>query len=215
MDPGRFIDLTMTVQKGMRGVDYESSHTVLKDGWNARQLHLYSHSGTHMDAQVHFEAGDETIDRLPLERCIGPAWVLRLPDTQPGELLTISHLDSIRDKFSMGDSLLFNTGWSSYRNDVSIYRDKMPRISEELANWCVNRQVRILGVEPPSIADVNNLEEVTRIHKILLGGKVTIVEGLTNLESLPETRFTFIALPLKIHDGDGCPCRSIAYPECL
>jgi kynurenine formamidase len=215
MQPERLIDLTMTVRKGMRGVDYETSHSVKKDGWNARQLHLYSHSGTHMDAQMHFEAGDETIDRLPLARCSGPAWVVRLPETQPGELLTVDHLGKTRQKFSGGDSLLLHTGWSAFRNDVSIYRDGLPRISDELATWCVLHGVRMLGVEPPSVADVNNLAEVTRIHKILLGGKVTIVEGLTNLESLPDTRFTFIALPLKIHDGDGCPCRAIAYPECL
>lgn len=215
MQPERLIDLTMTVRKGMRGVDYESSHSVRQDGWNARQLHLYSHSGTHMDAQMHFEAGDETIDRLPLARCTGPAWVVRLPDTRPGDLLTVDHLGDIRGQFSGGDSLLLHTGWSAFRNDVSIYRDRLPRISVELATWCVDNGVRILGVEPPSVADVNNLEEVTRIHKILLGGKVTIVEGLANLESLPDTRFTFIALPLKIHDGDGCPCRAIAYPECL
>ena len=168
-----------------------------------------------MDAQVHFEAGDETIDRLPLERCAGPAWVARMRDVRPGQLLTVDHLGGLPGKFSPGDSLVLDTGWSSYIGDVSIYRDGLPRISDELANWCIDRKVRILGVEPPSIADVNNMEEVTRIHKILLGGKVTIVEGLTNLGSLPDTRFTLFALPLKIHDGDGCPCRVIAYPECL
>jgi len=215
MRADRFIDLTMPLKKGMRGVDYEASNSYASDGWNARLLHIYSHSGTHMDAQVHFEAGSETIDTLPLDRCMGPAWVVRLPDTKPADLLTVEHLGGIVDKFTAGDSLLLHTGWSKYLDNDSIYRDGLPRISEELANWCVQRKVRILGVEPPSIADVNNMQEVTRIHKILLGGKVTIVEGLTNLEALPDSRFTFIALPLKIHEGDGCPCRAIAYPECL
>ena len=127
----------------------------------------------------------------------------------------MDHLRDIADKFTVGDSLLLNTGWSRYRDDVSIYRDGLPRISDDLAKWCVAKGVLMLGVEPPSIADVNNLGEVTRIHKILLGGNVTIIEGLTNLESLPDSRFTFIALPLKIHNGDGSPCRAIAYPECL
>ena len=215
MIPTRFIDLTMPLHKGMPGVDYEPAKTYAEDGWNARLLHIYSHSGTHMDAQVHFEAGSETIDTLPLERCMGPAWVVRLPDTQPGELLGVAHLGNLIGKFVTGDSLIFHTGWSRHVGDASIYRDGLHRISDELADWCVDSGVRILGVEPPSIADVNNLEEVTRIHKILLGGKVTIVEGLCNLETLPDSRFTFIALPLKIQDGDGCPCRAIAYPECL
>lgn len=64
----RIVDLTMTLRAGQRGVEYEPKFTVAKDGWNARTVHLYSHAGKHMDAQVHFEAGPETIDEVPLER---------------------------------------------------------------------------------------------------------------------------------------------------
>jgi kynurenine formamidase len=42
----------------------------------------------------------------------------------------------------------------------------------------VERKVKLLGVEPPSVADVNNKEEPTHIHAIL--GEGVIVEGLTN-----------------------------------
>ena len=69
----------------------------------------------------------------------------------------------------------------------------------------------MLGVEPPSVANVNDLEEVTLIHEILLGGGVTIVEGLTNLEKLPANQqFLFGAMPLKLLGGDGSPCRAFA-----
>ena len=71
----------------------------------------------------------------------------------------------------------------------------------------------MLGVEPPSIADVNNKEELTRIHKILLGANITIVEGLTNLDKLKHNKVTFVAAPLKIENGDGCPCRAFAIDE--
>jgi kynurenine formamidase len=70
--------------------------------------------------------------------------------------------------------------------------------------------VKILGVEPPSVADVNDSEEVTRIHKILLGGNVVIVEGLAHLEAISSQRVYFAALPLKIDEGDGSPCRAFA-----
>ncbi|HRX80869.1 MAG TPA: cyclase family protein, partial [Pirellulaceae bacterium] len=69
--------------------------------------------------------------------------------------------------------------------------------------------VALIGVEPPSVADVNNIEEVTEIHRILLGGGIVIVEGLVNLDQLP-SKVEFIALPLKIRGGDGCPVRAIA-----
>lgn len=213
MNPESIIDLTMPMRLGMRGVDYEAAKTLEEDGWNARTLHLYSHAGTHMDAQTHFGAGEETIDILPLNRCVGPAWVLRLLNLDPGHLLTTGHLESVEDELQRGDSLLFHTGWSKHLDDVAIYRDGLPRISEELARWCVERGVHMIGVEPPSIADVNDLEEVALIHRILLGAKITIVEGLCNLDQIPGDRCTFGAFPLRIEGGDGCPCRAMAWPE--
>ena len=58
----RLIDLSQTLRAGMRGVTWETAATLEREGWNARTLHLYSHAGTHMDAQAHFAAGPETID---------------------------------------------------------------------------------------------------------------------------------------------------------
>ena len=142
---------------------------------------------------------------------MGPAWVVPLVPTLPRARLTVAHLGAIAEKFSPGDSLLLRTDWHKHVADPAIYRDGLPRISEELAHWCVTRRVKILGVEPPSIADVNNLPEVTRIHQILLGGGVTIVEGLAHLDQLTHPRVFFHALPLKLAAGDGCPVRAFAY----
>ena len=206
----RVIDLTLTVAPGMRGVEFETLHTVQKDGWNSSTLHLYSHSGTHMDAQKHFAAGDGTIDRIPLGDCLGPAWVVDMTGLAARTLVTVAHLGVIAQKVKPGDALLLRTGWSAHVDRPQYYRDELPRIGKELAEWCVERRVRLLGVEPPSVADVNNLQEVTEIHLILLGGGVIIVEGLTNLGSLTQERVLFGAMPLKIEGGDGCPCRAFA-----
>jgi kynurenine formamidase len=206
----RVIDLTLTFRCGMRGVDWEIARTVERDGWNARTLHLYSHAGTHMDAQTHFAAGSETIDEIPLERCMGQAWVVDVPGIRPKALITVEHLGETAASFQPGEALLLRTGWAKHADNPSLYRDQLPRISESLARWCVVKKVRILGVEPPSVADVNNLEELNRVHKILLSGGVIIVEGLANLDALKGPKVFFAALPLKIEGGDGCPCRAFA-----
>ena len=91
-----------------------------------------------------------------------------------------------------------------------MYRDQMPRISAELARWMVTKEVRLLGVEPPSVADVTDLPEVTLIHEILLEGRINIVEGLTNLEALTTNYVLFGATPLKLHHSDGSPVRAFA-----
>jgi arylformamidase len=206
----RIIDLTLTMRPGMRGVAWEQAKTVEQDGWNARTLHLYSHAGTHMDAQTHFAAGPGTIDVTPLERCMGPAWVVNLDGIADKTLITVAHLGDMAEKFAPGDSLLLRTGWSRHVENPQRYRDDFPRVSEELARWCMEHEVNVLGVEPPSVADVNNMEELTLIHQILLGANLTIVEGLTGLDQLKEEKVFFVAAPLKIEGGDGCPCRAFA-----
>lgn len=207
----RLVDLTLPLRPGQRGVATEPKYTVARDGWNAATWHLYSHAGTHMDAQLHFAAGPETIDTKPLSSCIGPAWVVPLAPIEASTLLSVAHLGAVTARFRTGDSLLLRTDWHKHVDDPAVYRDRLPRISEELARWCVERGVKMLGVEPPSIADVNHLPEVTRIHQLLLGGGVTIVEGLAHLDQLISPCVFFHALPLKLAGGDGCPVRAFAY----
>lgn len=206
----KVFDLTLRLDHGMRGVEFETRYTVERDGWNARTLHLYSHCGTHMDAQVHFDAGPQTIDEIPLADCIGPAWLVPLDDLAPRTPITVEHLGALADQIGPGDAMLFRTLWSRRVGDPQDYRDNFPPISEELAGWLVERGVRLIGVESPSVADVNDLESVTTIHKILLGGRVIIVEGLTGLDALTGPKCLFGALPLKIAAGDGAPCRAFA-----
>ena len=204
-------DLTLTLHDGIDGVDFEQKFTVSKDGWNARTLHLYSHIGTHMDAPFHFEASDETIDQIPLDRCQGKAWIVRISDVESKALIEVEDLGAVATTLQAGDSLLIQTLWSQYFGEAK-FRDEMPRISVGLAKWCVDHKVRILGVEAPSVADVHNLDEVTEVHHILLGGDVIIVEGLTNLDQVADDLVQFWAIPLKLKDGDGSPCRAFCSP---
>jgi kynurenine formamidase len=208
----RIIDLTMPLADGLPGVSIEPLNTLAADGWNATTLHLYSHCGTHMDAPVHFGVGEQSIDVIPLDRLMGPAWVVDLSGTPPRALIGVRDVATLEPKIRPGDGLLLRTGWSR-RVGEPAYRDELPRVSLELAQWCVEKGVRILGVEPLSVADVNNVEEVTSVHKTLLAGGVVIVEGLAHLDQIQKERVTFMALPLKVAGGDGSPVRAFAIED--
>ncbi|OHB73711.1 MAG: cyclase, partial [Planctomycetes bacterium RBG_16_55_9] len=173
----RIIDLTLPLTSGDRGVRIEPARRLQTDGWNATTLCLYSHCGTHIDAPVHFGVGAETIDAIAVENFIGPAWVADVRPVEPRALIEPKHLGAVAEQFKPGESLLICTGWSAYYDQVR-YRDELPRISVELARWCVQKKVRMLGVEPPSVADVNNIEELTIVHRTLFEGGVIVVEGL-------------------------------------
>jgi arylformamidase len=208
----RVVDLTLPLASGEKGIYIEPAQRLETDGWNATTLSLYSHCGTHIDAPVHFGVGAQTIDTIPVENLIGPAWVADIRPVEPHALIEPEHLGAIAEQFKPGESLLLCTGWSDYYGQDK-YRNGLPRVSAELAQWCVDKNVKMLGVEPPSVADVNDIEELNTVHRILFEAGIIVVEGLANLSLLSKPKVTFIALPLKIAGGDGAPTRAVAIEE--
>ena len=207
----RLVDLTLTIQDGMRGVSIETACTVEKDGWNASTYHLYSHAGTHLDAPAHYAVNDNTVVDIPLGQCMGPAWIADVQEIGPSGLITLDHLGDIPENIQPGESVLIKTGWSR-RLGQPEYREALPRISESLAHWCAERKLPMLGVEPPAVADPFNRAEITLIHQILLEAGIVIVEGLTNLDALTKSYVTFCAIPIKVA-RDGAPVRAFAFEE--
>ena len=203
------VDLTLPLNKGDRGVDWDNAMEIPKDNWNARLLHLYSHSGTHMDAPSHFIPGAKTIDQIDLNKCIGPALLIDLGEVTEKFLIEPEHLNGYKNRICKGSRIVFNTHWSKYYGKP-VFRDQCPRISLELANYLANLEINLIGVEPPSVADVHNKSELVLVHRTFLEKEIVIVEGLCNLDKIPQEEFTIMALPLPIKDGDGSPCRVVA-----
>jgi kynurenine formamidase len=205
----RIVDLTLPMTNDMPGVHVSAAKRLEIDGWNATTLQLYSHCGTHMDAPCHFLPGGATVDQQDLNVVTGPALVVNLTPVQPRQLHTIDDLKSIAGRVVPGVRLLLRTDWHQ-RFGTPEYRQELPRISVELAHWLVERRVALVGVEPPSVADVNNKQELTEVHQILFRGGIVIVEGLAHLDKLASNEVDFTALPLKVVGGDGTPVRAIA-----
>jgi len=207
----KIIDMTLPLEPGIRGFDQSSRFTLAENGWNGTTLEVYSHAATHMDAPRHFLEGQAGIDEQDLAVCVGAAKVVNLTPVELSELLTIDRIKAaLPSPIAAGDRLILRTDWTRDHYGTDTWRDKLPRISVELAQWLVDERVAMIGVEPPSVADVNNLDEVTKVHQILLGGGVVIVEGLCNLHELTQPVVDWTVLPLKVVGCDGAPVRSIA-----
>lgn len=203
------IDLSLPISQEMPGVSISPARRLHEDGWNATTLSLYSHCGTHMDAPCHFLPDGNTLDQQDLNVVVGPAIIANLAPAAPRQLLKVECLAGIAEQVTPGCRLLFRTDWHK-RFGTPAYRDELPRISLELARWLVEKEVGLIGVEPPSVADVNNMQELTEVHQTLFRGNVVIVEGLAHLDQIKTTTVQLIALPMKIVDGDGSPVRAVA-----
>jgi len=205
----KIIDLTQVMTSGMRGYQKDTAKTKAREGWNASTLTLYSHTGTHMDAPLHFIDGGNTIENLDLEKCVGTCQVIDLRPVAPRELIDVARLGEAAQALQKGARIILRTGWDKHIG-TAAHRDDLPRISKDLAELMAKNEIAFIGVEPPSVADVNNIEELTEVHEILLGAEIVIAEGLCNLDQLSRDEVEIFALPLKPEGGDGCPARVIA-----
>ncbi|TWT43111.1 cyclase family protein [Botrimarina hoheduenensis] len=208
-EPRRIVDLSRGIDADLPGAKVDPAKRLAVDGWNATTLTLYSHCGTHIDAPCHFFPGAATLDQQDLSVCCGPARIIDLTPVEPAELISVERFAAAAGEVVAGERLLLQTDWHR-RHGEDAYRNALPRLSLELAEWLVAKRVALVGVEPPSVADVNNLREVTAVHQTLFRGGVVIVEGLCHLDQLRCERVEFIALPLKVIGGDGSPVRAIA-----
>jgi kynurenine formamidase len=210
----RIVDLSTPLYDGIRGLETEPKTTIDTEGYNTTTLHLYSHTGTHMDAPRHFVAGGDAIDEVDLRACVGSADVIDLTATEPNGVIGVEDLAHHESRIGAGARLLLRTDWCLHVK-ADDFRTHMPRISLELARWLVERQVALLGVETPSVASVRpgHEQELRDVHRALLEGGIVIVEGLCNLHELHQDRVHFVALPLRVRGCDGSPVRAIAIEE--
>ena len=109
--------------------------------------------------------------------------------------------------FKDSDFVLIHTGWSRYWGLVS-YNTGYPVLSGNAADWICGFNLKGLGVDAISV-DPPQAPGLP-VHHRLLKQQMIIVENLNRLQDLPQSGFVFLALPLKIRDGDGSPVRAVA-----
>jgi kynurenine formamidase len=148
---------------------------------------------------------------MPLERFYGPA---SLVDLAPGSYLaaktpiTLGMLLPHADKFQPGAKVIYRTGWDRAFGTPECFTD-FPSLSLEAAQWIASRRISLLGMDTLTPSTEWKEVHLALLHKDV---EIVIVEGLTNLDRLPE-RFTFMGFPLNIQGRDGSPIRAVALVE--
>ncbi|CAN91683.1 hypothetical protein sce1525 [Sorangium cellulosum So ce56] len=177
----------------------QTEHLERGDPATVSRLSLGVHTGTHVDAPVHFIVRAAGIDRVPLDRLIGPARVLDL-----GEIDSIqpAHLEPV--EIHPGDRLLFKTK-NSRRWSEERFRSDYTYLSPEAAHHLVERGVWALGIDYLSIGGMDGGAET---HRVLLAAGVVIIEGL-DLSRVEPGSYDLVALPIRLEGLDGAPARVV------
>lgn len=173
------------------------------DTANVSVVTLGDHAGTHVDPPVHFLEGGNTVDRLPLDALVGPCVVVAFEG--PGHV-SADWLD--RAKIAAGtERILFKTPNSARWGDpkATFTRD-FTTINASAARWCVERRIKLVGVDYLSIEPQGAEKEGYPVHKTLLGANVVIIEGL-DLSGVAPGQYDVFCGPIKLLNGDGAPAR--------
>ena len=174
------------------------------DDSNLSHLAMGVHSGTHMDAPVHFLHGAAGLDQMPLSATIGEARVIEIAD--PHEI-TVDELRSHGPR--RGERVLFRTANSTHAWSRDTFYEDFVYISEPAAELLAETGVRTVGIDYLSVGGYH--ADGASIHRILLDAGIWIIEGL-NLAAVRSGNYELICLPVKLHDADGAPARAILRP---
>ncbi|MBN1590871.1 MAG: cyclase family protein [Pirellulales bacterium] len=213
----RLVDLSHPLEHGQATFPLDpklsiiTHNTTTSIGYNITQISMSTHQGTHLDVPRHFYDDGASVDAVPLERFFGEATLIDLAPgaaLEPKQPITVEMLLPHADVFCPGAKIVYRTGWDQAFGRPEYFTD-FPSMTVEAARWIASRRIGLLGMDTATPGS-----EWKEIHLALLapGTEIVLVEGLTNLELLPE-RFTLAAFPLTIKGRDGSPIRAVAIVE--
>jgi kynurenine formamidase len=193
--------------------------------YEANNFCTAEHGGTHMDSPVHFARSRATTDQVPVTAGIGPLVRIDVSAKAAQDIDYRLSPDDVRawearyGRVPPGAIVVMYSGWGARWPDVKRYLGSdvpgdtanlhFPGFSKEAAELLVNeRDINAIGVDTPSI-DYGPSQDFI-VHRIVNGANKPAFENLANLDRVPESGATLIALPMKIEGGSGGPLRAIA-----
>ncbi|HLP44239.1 MAG TPA: cyclase family protein [Candidatus Nanoarchaeia archaeon] len=171
------------------------------DVCNDSNIRMGMHTGTHIDAPLHFVKNGKSIDSLPLETFIGDVLVVELPDANE---ISAEQLDSLTIPENT-ERILFKTKNSKLWGATNEFAKDYVGISITGAEWLAKKSIKLIGVDYLSIA---KYEEAADVHKILLGKGIALLEGI-NLSQVESGVYQLSCLPIKFTGLEAAPVRAI------
>ena len=189
----------MPVYPGDIKVELKNDKTLAADDYCNHNIRMGMHAGTHLDLPAHLIEDEKTIADIPLEKLSGRGKII----SAAGEK-EISMKDKYRPLIKKGDFVLIHTG-SSKKYGSEEYYNEHPVLSEELADFLVEKEIKVLGLDLPSPD-----KKPHKIHKKLFKNNIFILENLCNLERILDYQhFRVIIFPLKVR-AEAAPVRAAA-----
>jgi arylformamidase len=168
---------------------------------NVSRLDFGVHTGTHVDAPVHFIDGAAGVEAVDLDALVGPALVVDARGVDgPFDRAAIDAL-----AIPVGTERLIIRSRNSDLWAEPVFSGSFAGLTGEGARVLVDLGVRLVGIDYLSIAPFG---DPTPTHVTLLAAGVVIIEGL-DLRDVAPGAYDLICLPILVPGSDGGPARAI------
>ncbi|MCH9625292.1 MAG: Kynurenine formamidase [Chlamydiales bacterium] len=205
----QIFDITVTLTEGLPVWPGDPGPTFAKvldldkgDEVNVTQINMCAHTGTHVDAPSHFLRGANGVEKLSLDVLIGPAIVIEVLDAP---LITAEILKAANIPEGTKRLLIKTSNSERWIHESSTFEKEYVAISKEGADYLVERNIELVGVDYLSVAP---FDAIAPTHEVLLKAGVVIVESL-NLSKIAPGAYTLYCLPIKLAGADGAPARVV------
>ena len=195
----------MPVYPGTEQPKLTTACTIEAAGYRETLLHMFSHTGTHMDAPAHMLLDGAALDSYGADKFTGTAVVV---DCREQAAITLPLLQGY--DLNGVDFVLFCTGWDKKWGSPDYYAG-FPCLTADAAAYLAALPLKGVGEDSISLDPCDSVDFPN--HITLLRADFVNTENLTGLDALIGRRFTFVTLPLKFENSDGCSCRAIAMEE--
>ncbi|SDX34427.1 cyclase family protein [Hymenobacter psychrophilus] len=164
---------------------------------NVSEISMSVHTGTHVDAPLHFLADGMDAAQLNLSHLMGPALLVAVDSERFISQADIAHL-----QLAPGSRVLFKTRNSDREWSLEPFDPNFVRVGADAAAWLRAQGVVCVGVDYLSVGAADT-------HHNLLGAGISVIEGLALQHAAPG-EYELLCLPLKIAGTDGAPARVLA-----
>lgn len=214
----KIVDLTYNIEEGM--ITYNAPwHPLVSikqlgrigvEGRESREISFGSHTGTHVDAPLHFIKNGKSIDEISLQKLFGEITLVDYSNLKENDTVTKEMLRKIK----VTKKMIFKFGWGKYWGTKKFYTN-YPHFTIDAAEYLVSKDVELLGYDIPSPDDsrikLGSVDD-SKIHKIFLSNGIVLVEYLANLDKVKDYfGWTIVVMPLKIVGADGSPARVLIF----
>ncbi len=193
-----------------------------KDGYYGSNISYWEHTGTHMDAPVHFSKDGLFVDQLPIETLVVPAAVINIGERAAGDPDSVVTPDDILawerryGRLPDGAAVLMASGWGARAGSLAAFRNSdaggtmhFPAFGKPAIDFLLSeRRISGIGVDTLSL-DFGPSQDFA-VHFTLLSTNRWGLENLANLEAIPPSGATLFVGAPKVAAGSGGPSRVMA-----